>query len=280
MPKGRCTNFDEPCSKHVDEEIIEVPKGADFVCPECGRELIAVSGGGSLSERFVAAASDGKTLAASTIAIVLLGIGGWMLTGFGSESSEEITAEPTCGVNGPVQHQVTSNFAADVSGERVVVQFAVDKEGNVVEPRVAGGSENQLLGQEAVDAVSNLDCKPGMESGEPAKMTSELPVVFQKEAPQITRKPDCGGKEAVQDRVEYPDFAKKASIEGRVVVEFDVDENGDVVSPRVTDGSKNQLLRQSAIDAVNKLDCEPGMKSGESVEMGMKLPVDFELDGL
>jgi len=80
--------------------------------------------------------------------------------------------------------------------------------------------------------------------------------------------------------MEYPDFAKKASIEGRVVVEFDVDENGDVVSPRVTDGSKNQLLRQSAIDAVNKLDCEPGMKNGESVEMGMKLPVDFELDEL
>jgi protein TonB len=196
------------------------------------------------------------------------------------KEAPQITRKPDCGVNGPVQHQVTSNFAADVSGERVVVQFAVDKEGNVVEPRVAGGSENQLLGQEAVDAVSNLDCKPGMESGEPVKMTSELPVVFQKEEPQITRKPDCGGKEAVQNRVEYPDFARKANIEGRVVVRFDVDENGDVISPRATDGSKNQLLRQAAVDAVNKLDCKPGVKSGESMEMAMELPVDFELDGL
>jgi protein TonB len=119
-----------------------------------------------------------------------------------------------------------------------------------------------------------------MESSEPVKMTSELPVVFQKEEPQITRKPDCGGKEAVQNRVEYPDFARKANIEGRVVVRFDVDENGDVISPRATDGSKNQLLRQAAVDAVNKLDCKPGVKSGESMEMAMELPVDFELDGL
>lgn len=387
MPKGRCTNFDEPCPKHVDDEIIEVPKGADFVCPECGRELMAVSGGDSLSERFVAVASDGKILAAGAVAIFLLGIGGWMLTGSGSESSEEIVAEPTCGVNGqvqhqvgsdvaadvsgervivqfavdkegnvvepratggsesqslgqeavdavskldckpgmkgdelakmsmelpvvfqkseepkkttrkgkepkkttrrpdcgvngPVQHQVASDFAADVSGERVVVQFEVDGQGNVVEPRVAGGSKNQLLGQEAVDVVSNLDCNPGMESGEPAKMTSELPVVFQKEEPQITRKPDCGGKEAVQSRAEYPEFAKKANIEGRVVVGFDVDEDGDVVNPRVTDGSKNQLLRRAAIDAVNRLDCESGMKNGEPVEMKTELPVDFKLDGL
>lgn len=277
MPKGRCTNFDKPCPKHVDEEVIEVPQGADFVCPECGRELMALSGGESLSERIVAAASDGKTLAAGAVAIVLLGIGGWMLTGSGSESSgTQVTTnrpdqKPTCGVEEPIQVQVGSDFAGDVDGKRVVVQFAVNREGNVLEPRVADGSKNQLLGQEAVDAVSNLDCKPGMKGGEPSKMTAELPVIFQKEEPQITRRPDCGVEDAVQHQV-GPDFA--ADVRGeRVVVRFAVSREGNVLEPRVAGGSENRLLGKEAVDAVSKLDCNPGMKGGEPAEMTTELPV-------
>jgi len=386
MRKGLCTNFDKPCPRHVHEEIIEVPEGADFVCPECSRELMAPSGGSSMSERIVAIASDRKIRVAGTAAIVLLGIVVWMLTGSGVESSDtsteeivadmsnrpdqepacgvegtvvkvqvepnfaadvrgervvvqfavdregnvvepratssesrllgeeavdavrkldckpgmrggqlakmrtelpvvfqreepQITRKPDCGVRGTVQHQVKSDFAADVRGERVVVQFAVDREGNVVEPR-ATSSESRLLGEEAVDAVRKLDCKPGMRGGQLAKMRTELPVVFQREEPQITRKADCGGTEAVQNQADYPDFAEKTRIEGRVVVEFSVDKNGGVVNPSVIDGSKNQLLRRAALNAVNKLSCKSAMENGKPVTMEMKIPVVFDLDDM
>lgn len=263
-----------------------MPKGADFVCPECGRELMALSGGDSFSERIVAAASDGKTLAAGAVAVVLLGIGGWMLTGSGNESSEvqaeEVVSDetnrpdqdPTCGVGESIQVQVDSDVDGNVDGERVVVQFSVDREGNVLEPRIAGGSKNRLLGQKAVDAVRNLDCKPGVEGGEPVAMKAKLPVVFQQEKLQITRRPDCGVKGPLQHRVEA---AFDADVSGeRAVVRFAVNERGDVVEPRVTGGLESQSLRQEAIDAVGELDCKPGMKGNELAKMRTELPVVFQ----
>ena len=43
MALGKCTNFDE-CDKAINREEITVPDGADFVCPDCGGELMPVKG--------------------------------------------------------------------------------------------------------------------------------------------------------------------------------------------------------------------------------------------
>jgi len=273
MPKGRCTNFDKPCPKHVDEEIIEVPKGADFVCPECGRELMAVSGGASMSERIVAAASDGKTLAGGAVIIVLIGIGGWMLTGSGNESatppdtSSKTLTEDTVASAPLAEKEVSDNASADASSSDREKKGELPSEQSD-ESEKTGGETTDATSEEETDEEKTDEKQKKMGSAE-AKSREERPT---------NRNPDCGGEEAAQNQVEYPDFAEKTNIEGRIVVRFDVDKEGNVVNTQVADGSENQLLRRAAIDAVRGLNCKPGYKNGNPEKMRMELPVVFQTD--
>ena len=92
----------------------------------------------------------------------------------------------------------------------------------------------------------------------------------------VENEPDCGGVQALQSKVEYPEFAKKAGIEGRVFIQFVVDENGNVTNPTVTRGV-HKLLDQEAVSAVKELSCTPGKQRGKPVKVRMSLPVTFRL---
>ena len=85
-----------------------------------------------------------------------------------------------------------------------------------------------------------------------------------------------GGMEALQERIQYPELAKKAGIEGRVFVQFVVSENGDVLNPTVTRGV-HDALDQAALNAVKDLSFEPGRQRGRAVKVQMSLPVTFKL---
>ncbi len=60
--QGKCTNFGN-CEVANQQKIVPVPQGADFVCPECGREL---------SEIRVAASRSNSTLFGGIIVAILL----------------------------------------------------------------------------------------------------------------------------------------------------------------------------------------------------------------
>lgn len=93
---------------------------------------------------------------------------------------------------------------------------------------------------------------------------------------EVEQRPECGGVQALADHIQYPDVAREAGIEGRVFVQFVLDENGDVLDPKVTKGVQ-EALNQEAIRAVKKLECEPGKQRGEPVKVRMALPVTFAL---
>jgi TonB family protein len=85
-----------------------------------------------------------------------------------------------------------------------------------------------------------------------------------------------GGMKALQEAKEYPEFAKKAGIEGRVIVQFVVDEQGNVQDPHVTRGV-HKLLNKAAIEAIEQMRFKPGKQRGEAVSVQMSLPVTFRL---
>ncbi|MFB6098588.1 MAG: TonB family protein [Salinibacter sp.] len=60
---------------------------------------------------------------------------------------------------------------------RVIVQFVVDKTGDVVNPKVTRGV-NEALNQAALEAVKELTFKPGTQEGKPVKVQMSLPVTF------------------------------------------------------------------------------------------------------
>ena len=86
-----------------------------------------------------------------------------------------------------------------------------------------------------------------------------------------------GGMDGLRSRVEYPRLARDAGIEGRVFIQFVVDERGNVVDPVVA-RSPSELLSEAALKAVRASRFTPGVQSGRPVKVRFVLPVTFELD--
>ncbi|WP_412068613.1 energy transducer TonB [Rubrivirga sp. IMCC43871] len=87
-----------------------------------------------------------------------------------------------------------------------------------------------------------------------------------------------GGIEGLQRRVVYPDFAIRAGVEGQVVVQFVVDERGNVIDPVVV-RSSNPLLSEAALKAVSESRFMPGQQRGRPVRVRFAVPVRFVLNG-
>lgn len=85
-----------------------------------------------------------------------------------------------------------------------------------------------------------------------------------------------GGMAALQEHVEYPEMARRAGIEGRVVVQFIIDKEGYVREPQVV-RSLGGGLDEAAIEAVKQVRFTPGMQRGRPVRVKYTIPVQFRL---
>jgi len=94
----------------------------------------------------------------------------------------------------------------------------------------------------------------------------------------VERMPDLiGGLEALQRSIVYPEIARLAGIEGRVTVQFVIDERGNVLNPVVVRGIGGGC-DEAAIEAVKKAKFTPGMQRGRPVKVAYTLPITFRLN--
>jgi len=85
-----------------------------------------------------------------------------------------------------------------------------------------------------------------------------------------------GGLQGLQRRIVYPEFARRAGIEGRVIVEFIVDEYGNVLDPIVRRGIGGGC-DEVALEAVRNAKFIPGKHQGRAVKVQYSLPINFYL---
>lgn len=85
-----------------------------------------------------------------------------------------------------------------------------------------------------------------------------------------------GGLQSLQSKIEYPEQAKKMGIEGRVILTFVVDENGNVENPMIVRGIGGGA-DEEALRAVKEVKFTPGIQRGEPVRVKHTLPVVFRL---
>lgn len=83
-----------------------------------------------------------------------------------------------------------------------------------------------------------------------------------------------GGMEALQKEVKYPEMALRANIQGRVHVQFIVNEKGEVENPKVLRGIGGGC-DEEALRVVSKMKFEPGFQRGRPVRVQYNLPVVF-----
>ncbi len=132
--------------------------------------------------------------------------------------------------------------------------------------------ENETDFDASLDMDERLDTSQGPpDDGEEEEEEEQEIFMVVENQPELV-----GGMKALQQAVDYPDFAKKAGIEGRVIVQFVVDKQGNVKNPKVTRGV-HKLLNEEAVKAVKEQSFKPGKQRGESVKVQMSLPVTFRL---
>lgn len=83
-----------------------------------------------------------------------------------------------------------------------------------------------------------------------------------------------GGIEALHKEIRYPEMALRASIQGRVHVQFIVNERGEVENPIVLRGIGGGC-DEEALRVVSKMKFHPGLQRGRPVRVLYNLPVVF-----
>ena len=86
-----------------------------------------------------------------------------------------------------------------------------------------------------------------------------------------------GGVKAIYKEIQYPKRAIKAGVEGRVFLQFVVDEKGDVQDPKVLRGIGTGCDK-AAIAALKKVKFKPGVHKGEKVKVQYSLPITFKIE--
>ena len=114
------------------------------------------------------------------------------------------------------------------------------------------------------------------DSSTTASETSETPLEVAEIMPEFP-----GGTEAllsfIKDNLEYPQKAIDEQTEGRVIIRFVVNSNGEISDPTILKGI-NKNLDQAAIDVINKLPrWKPGQQDGQPVSVRFTLPIVFKL---
>lgn len=118
---------------------------------------------------------------------------------------------------------------------------------------------------DAYDLVMDLPAAKGNLGKEVFAVVEDAPMLL-------------GGLDELQRRIQYPEIAKRAGVEGRVFLQFVVDQEGNVVDPQVIRGI-GAGCDEEALRALQTMKFVPGVQSGERVNVKMSLPVTFRLDG-
>ena len=86
-----------------------------------------------------------------------------------------------------------------------------------------------------------------------------------------------GGIAAIQQKIVYPEIAKRAGVQGRVYVKAFVDESGVVRKAEVIKGI-GAGCDEAAIEAVLKTRFSPGKQRGKPVRVQVSIPILFKLN--
>lgn len=85
-----------------------------------------------------------------------------------------------------------------------------------------------------------------------------------------------GGLESIQSKIRYPEMALRAKISGRVIVQFVVNERGEVENPKVVRGIGGGC-DEEALRVVSQAKFVPGHQRGRPVRVQYSVPVIFVL---
>ena len=148
----------------------------------------------------------------------------------------------------------------DVSPKEESTYFAIDKENALL----SNTNEEKVQ----IAAAKTEKIVPPKED----KRIEEEPAFFVavEEMPEL-----IGGIKGLQSKIVYPEIARRVGVEGKVIVQAIVDENGNVISTNILKGIGSGC-DEVALDAVNSSKFTPGKQRGKKVKTQITIPITFK----
>jgi TonB family protein len=156
-----------------------------------------------------------------------------------------------------------------LKGEAAIEKYGDRAQYGVIEVRTEQDPESYNTALTALGMEKETIPPTPPSPGEPGVEDDFFVVV--EEMPEL-----IGGLASVQSDLQYPEMARRAGIEGRVYVQFIVNENGDVEDPRVIRGIGGGA-DEAALAAVREAKFKPGVQRGRPVRVQYSLPIVFRL---
>ncbi len=85
-----------------------------------------------------------------------------------------------------------------------------------------------------------------------------------------------GGLVNLQSKINYPKIAIESGVEGRVVVQFVIDKNGNILNPKIVRGI-GAGCDEEALRVIKLARFKPGMQRGKPVSVSYTIPINFRL---
>ena len=148
-------------------------------------------------------------------------------------------------------------------------------------PEISTKEESTLFASNVKDDLTSKNIEPTQTAAaktetvvppKEIKKVEEEPSFFVavEEMPQL-----IGGIKSLQGKIVYPEIAKRVGVEGKVIVQAIVDENGKVVSVNTVKGIGSGC-DEVAMDAVRNSKFVPGKQRGKNVKVQVTIPIVFK----
>jgi protein TonB len=131
--------------------------------------------------------------------------------------------------------------------------------------------EDIEIGDTEIDLTEQMEAPPPPPKEE--KKVEEEPTYFV----AVEEMPEpIGGIKGIQEKIVYPEIAKRAGVEGKVYVLAFVDQSGTVTKAQVIKGI-GAGCDEAALNAVLKTRFKPGKQRGKPVNVQVSIPIIFKL---
>ena len=142
-------------------------------------------------------------------------------------------------------------------------------------PAVPIESEDEDIPEDETIASTELDLSelPPPPEKPPEEEEEVTPIFVAYDSPPEP----IGGFEAIQRNLVYPEIARKAGVEGRVIVHVLVDERGNVVATKILKSLGNNGCDEAAVRAIKSVKWKPAMQRDRPVKVWVAIPVIFKL---
>ena len=132
---------------------------------------------------------------------------------------------------------------------------------------------DEIIEDQNIDINAEMNMDEPLDMPPPPKEEEEEEDFFM----AVENMPELkGGLAGLQKKINYPEMARKAGIEGTVSIQFIVNKEGKVEDPRVLRGIGGGC-DEEALRVVKQAEFEPGRQRGKPVRVQYSLPIRFQL---